>query len=58
MAFWQYLSYMSFGHMQLGGDFARHIAENWTKITGLANANSHILKELELKSFFEGRSQG
>ena len=52
MAFWLYLSYMSFGHMQLGGDIARHIAEIWTKFAGLAGANSYFLKELEPKSVF------
>ena len=58
MAFWLYLSYMSFGHMQPGGDIARHGVEIWTKIAGLAGANSYFLKELEPKSFFGWRSQG
>ncbi len=58
MAFWLYLSYMSFGHMQPGGDIARHGVEIWTKIAGLAGANSHILKEFRLKWSFGGRLQG
>ena len=58
MAFGPYLSYMSFGHMLQGGDIAWQGIEIWTKIAGLAGANSLFLKELEPKSFFGGRSQG
>ncbi|MBQ4467900.1 MAG: hypothetical protein II918_06750 [Firmicutes bacterium] len=54
MAFWLYLSYMSFGHMQPGGDIARQGIEIWTKIAGLAGANSYFLKEFMLKLSFGG----
>ena len=54
MTFWLYLSYISFGHMQPGGDIARHGVEIWTKIAGLAGANSYFLKEFMLKLSFGG----
>ena len=44
--------------MQSGGDIARHIAENWTKNAGLADANSCILKEFRLKWSFGEKPQG
>ena len=49
MSFWLYLSYMSFVHIRPRDDIARHGVEIWTKIAGLADANSHILKEFKLK---------
>ena len=54
MAFGPNLSYMSFGHMQPGGDIARHGIEIWTKIAGLAGANSLFLKEFMFKLSFGG----
>ena len=54
MAFGLYLSYMSFGHMLQGSDIAWHVAETWTKIAGLAGANSYFLKEFMLKLSFGG----
>ena len=54
MAFGPYLSYMSFGHMLQGGDIAWQGIEIWTKIAGLAGANSYFLKEFMLKLSFGG----
>ena len=54
MAFWLYLSYMSFGHMQPEGDIAWQGIEIWTKIAGLAGANSYFLKVFMLKLSFGG----
>ena len=54
MAFGLYLSYMSFGHMLQGGDIVRQGIEIWTKIAGLAGANSYFLNEFMLKLSFGG----
>ena len=54
MAFGLYLSYMSFGHMLQGGDIAWQGIDIWTKIAGLAGANSYFLKEFMLKLSFGG----